>query len=166
MNKDATTQTYNLFVEGAAAPTGKSIVVKKGSIVEECGIVSLAPSTCNPKAQLATKQTYRFEDCIIEIELDPCTGDPGTPNVISGSCEVDSAPVGTLTVSVNGSDPEVVTLGEGWVSFGENSCTTTLISGLSVTTCTCTSTTDCTKKKSNGTYYCPESKYSICAPYQ
>ena len=165
MNKDSTTQTYNLFVEGAATATGKSIVVKKGTVIEECRIVSLAPAICNPKAQLATKESFQFEDCTVEIELDPCTGEPG-PATITGPCEVDSAPIGTLSLSINGGTPQVVTVGDGWISSGENSCSTKLFNGTSYTTCTCTATTDCSVKKADGTYFCPESKYAICAPYQ
>jgi len=165
MNKDSDTGYFDLIVEGSAAAVGKSIVVKKGTVIEECRIASLAPSTCNPKAQLATKESFQFEDCTVEIELDPCTGEPG-PATITGPCEVDSAPIGTLSLSINGGTPQVVTVGDGWISSGENSCSTKLFYGTSYTTCTCTATSDCSVKKADGTYFCPESKYSLCAPYQ
>ena len=153
MNKDATTQTYNLFVEGAASATGKSIVIKKGTVIEECSIVSLAPSTCDPKSQQAAKETFQFEDCLVEIEIDPCTGEPGDATVLSGDCAIDSGPIESLQLVINGTTQNV-TVGKGWISSGENSCTTTLYLGRKYTTCTCKDASDCTVKNSNGQFIC------------
>lgn len=153
MNKDSTTQTYNLFVEGAASATGKSIVVKKGTLIEECQIASLAPSTCDPKAQQAAKETFQFEDCLVQIELDPCTGQPGDATVLTGDCAIDSGPIESLQLVINGTTQNV-TVGKGWISSGDNSCTTTLYLGKKYTTCTCKDASDCTVKNSNGQFIC------------
>jgi hypothetical protein len=153
LNKRADTGTFDLNVKGQAGLIGKSIVVKKGSIIEECRIASLGPSTCNPKAQQAAKETFTFDDCVVEIELDPCTGEPGVATVVSGDCAIDTGPVESLQIVINGTTQNV-TVGEGWISSGENSCTTRLFGGKKYTTCTCKDDSDCSVKNSAGQFIC------------
>lgn len=158
LNRKSATQTYDLIVRGEAVAVDSSIVVKKGrNCIEECRIASLGtppPPICDPKAQQAAKETFQFEDCIIEIPLDPCTGEPGEPNVISGTCATDSAPIGTLQLVLNGGVTQNVTIGDGWISSGENSCTTRMFNGTSYTTCTCADVSDCSVKKKDGSLLC------------
>ena len=153
MNKEADTDSFNLLVEGAAAATGSSIVIKKGKIIEACRIASLGASNCNPKAQQAARETFQFEDCTVEIELDPCTGEPGDATVVSGDCAIDSGPIESLQIVINGTTQNV-TLGTGWISSGDNSCTTTLYLSRKYTTCTCRDASDCLVKNSNGQFIC------------
>lgn len=149
--------TYTLIVHGEAVATDSSIVIKKGkNLIEECRIVSLGtppPPACDPKAQQAAKQVFEFDGCIVEIDLDPCTGEPGDARVVSGDCAIDSGPVSSLQLVINGT-AQNVTVGEGWISSGENSCSTTLFRTKSYTTCTCTEASDCFVKNSDGTYIC------------
>jgi hypothetical protein len=157
LNKEADKAYLRVIAEGEAVAVGRSIVVKKGSVVEECRIASLAPPPvpyCDPKAQQNAKETFQFEDCIIEIPLDPCTGEPGEPSVISGDCATDSAPIGTLQLVLNGGVTQNVTIGDGWISSGENSCTTRMFNGTSYTTCTCADASDCAVKKKDGSPLC------------
>lgn len=153
LNKQSDTQTFDLVARGAPSLVGKSIVIKKGSIIEECRIASMGPTTCNPKAQQAAKETFTFDDCIVEIELDPCTGEPGVATVVSGDCAIDSGPVETLQIVINGTTQNV-TVGDGWISSGENSCTTRLFGGKKYTTCSCKDDSDCDVKNSAGTFIC------------
>lgn len=158
LNTKSATQTYDLITRGEAVAVDGSIVIKKGkSLIEECRIASLGtlqPPICDPKAQQTAKETFQFEDCIIEIPLDPCTGEPGEPNVISGDCATDSAPIGTLQLVLNGGVTQNVTIGDGWISSGENSCTTRMFNGTSYTTCTCADASDCLVKKKDGSPLC------------
>jgi hypothetical protein len=153
MNDDGDTEHYTLSVVGPAALHPSSIVIKKGKVQEWCRISALGVSTCNSKAQQATKKTFEFEDCIVQIELDPCTGEPGEASVISGACAIDSGPVESLQLVINGTTQNV-TVGDGWISSGENSCTTTLFGGKKYTTCTCKDLSDCSVKNSSGAYIC------------
>jgi hypothetical protein len=153
MNKEADTGTFDLVVKGAAGLIGKSIVIKKGTTIEECRIASLGPTTCNPKAQQAAKETFTFDDCVVEIELDPCTGEPGVATVVSGDCAIDSGPIESLQIVINGTTQNV-TVGDGWISSGENSCTTTLFGGKKYTTCSCRDASDCSVKNSAGAFIC------------
>jgi hypothetical protein len=155
MNNNADTGAFDLVVQGSAAAVGKSIVIKKGNVVEACRIASLGSPTvsCNPKAQQATKETFKFEECEIEIELDPCTGEPGDATVVSGDCAIDSGPVETLQLVINGTTQNV-TVGQGWISSGDSSCTTTLFGGRKYTTCTCKDASDCSVKNSDGHFIC------------
>lgn len=157
LNAKDSTLTYPVVVRGAAVAIDSSIVVKKGrNIIEECRIASLGtlpPPECNPKEQLPAKKVFEFEGCIIEIALDPCTGDPGEAQVLSGDCGIDTGPIETLQLVINGTTQNV-TVGEGYISSGENSCTTTLIGKQKYTTCTCLDVSDCLVKNSNGTCLC------------
>ncbi len=153
MNKEADTGTFDLVAKGAAGLIGKSIVIKKGTTIEECRIASLGPTTCNPKAQQAAKETFTFDDCVVEIELDPCTGEPGVATVVSGDCAIDSGPIESLQLVINGTTQNV-TVGDGWISSGENSCTTTLFGGKKYTTCSCKDLSDCSVKNSAGQFIC------------
>jgi hypothetical protein len=157
LNTKDNTGFYPLIVRGAAVAIDSSIVVKKGrNNIEECRIASLGtlpPPECNPKEQLPAKKVFEFEGCVIEITLDPCTGDPGEAQVLSGDCGIDSGPVESLQLVINGTTQNV-TVGEGYISSGENSCTTTLIGKQKYTTCTCLDVSDCLVKTSNGTCLC------------
>jgi hypothetical protein len=106
-----------------------------GGTVEEC------PSVCEPKAQQKTKDTFQFEDCVIAIALDPCSGTPGEATVVTGGCYVSATPVQNLQLIVNGT-PQPVTIASGWASSGGSSCTTRFYPGTAYTVCTCTSSGD------------------------
>jgi hypothetical protein len=153
MNKSSDTHTFDLAARGAPNLVGKSIVVKKGSIIEECRIASFGPTTCDPKAQQTAKETFTFDDCVVEIEIDPCTGEPGVATVVSGDCAIDTGPVESLQLVINGTTQNV-TVGDGWISSGENSCTTRLYGGKKYTTCSCVDESDCSVKNSTGAFIC------------
>jgi hypothetical protein len=143
LNKNDLTQTYNLTVEGEAIAVSSSIVVKKGRTIEDCGIASLgtAPVVCDPKAQQSSKETFVFEDCEVEIEVDPCTGAPGDAIVVSGDCEVSGYAITDLELVINGV-PQTVNVGDGWLSSGENSCTTRFYRRKPYVICDCTDASD------------------------
>jgi hypothetical protein len=143
LNKNDFTQTYNLTVEGEAIAVSSSIVVKKGRTIEDCGIASLgtAPVVCDPKAQQSSKETFMFEDCEVEIEVDPCTGAPGDAIVVSGDCEVSGYAITDLELVINGV-PQTVNVGDGWLSSGENSCTTRFYRRKPYVICDCTDASD------------------------
>ena len=153
LNKSPEKGTFDLVVRGPASLVGKSIVVKKGTTIEECRIASLGPAPCNPKAQQATKRSFKFEDCVVEIELDPCTGEPGAAAVVDGDCAIDEGPIESLQLVINGTTQNV-TVGEGWISSGVGSCNTTLFQGRKYTTCSCTNIEDCSVKNSAGQFIC------------
>lgn len=160
MNENADTKKYQLSVVGDAAPQASSIVVKKGRVMEECRIASLGPTTCDPKAQQASKETFAFDGCEVEITLDPCTNKPLSSRVVSGDCAVGEVEIQTLELVINGvSQP--VTVGDGWLSSGENSCTTRWFNRQPYVTCSCTNTSDCLVKKSDGSCLCEGQ--GICA---
>jgi hypothetical protein len=138
--------TFNLVVEGEAIAVASSIVVKKGRVIEECGISSLGSQVvvCDPKAQQSSKETFQFGDCEIEIAIDPCTGAPGDATVVEGSaetCKVDSVAITDLQVVING-EAQNVTVGDGWLSSGENSCTTRFYRRKPYVICDCTDASD------------------------
>jgi hypothetical protein len=141
LNKNSETQLFDLIVEGDASPITSSIVVKKGKVIEECRIASLGPLTVDLKAQLTTKETFQFDDCEVEIAINPFTGQPGEASVISGDCAVSAEPVQNLQLVINGQAQEVNT-GDGWLSTGTDSCTTRLYRGVSYVTCNCKNATD------------------------
>jgi hypothetical protein len=136
------TSTFDLLVEGDASVTTSSMAVKKGlTTVEACKIVSLDVPDYNPKAQLTTKETFQFKDCEVQIEINPFTGDPGTATVVSGDCVIDAPPIETLQLVINGT-PQNVTIGDGWVSSGESSCTTRFVRSKPYVVCDCRDATD------------------------
>ena len=143
LNKESETGSFNLVVEGEAIAVGSSIVVKKGRTVEECGIASLGTAVvvCDPKAQQSSKETFMFEDCEVEIEVDPCTGAPGAATVISGDCMVSAEAITNLQLVING-ETQNVNVGDGWLSSGENSCTTRFYRRRPYVICDCTDSSD------------------------
>lgn len=160
MNKESDTVGYTLSVVGDAAAQASSVVIKKGRVIEECRIASLGPTTCDPKAQQASKETFTFDGCEVEITLDPCTNKPLSSRVVSGDCAVGEVEIQTLELVINGvSQP--VTVGDGWLSSGENSCTTRWFNRQPYVTCSCTNTSDCLVKKSDGSCLCEGQ--GICA---
>jgi hypothetical protein len=153
MNENSDTKAYSLSVVGDAAPQASSIVVKKGKVIEECRIASLGPTTCDPKAQQASKETFAFDGCEVEITLDPCTNKPLSSKVISGDCAVGKVEIQSLELVINGvSQP--VTVGDGWLSSGENSCTTRWFNRQPYVTCSCTNASDCLVQTADGSYLC------------
>ena len=157
LNKDSDTGTFDLYVQGdQAVATDSTIVVKKGRIVEECRIASLGSScepVCDPKAQTASKETFVFDDCEVEIALNPCTGDPLSATTVSGDCAVGEVSVDEIKLEINGVLQDV-TVGEGWLSSGEDSCTTRWFRRRPYVTCSCTNTSDCLVKTSSGSCLC------------
>lgn len=147
MNEEGETRTYKMSVQGDAGVFSSSIVVKKGKQIEECGIASLAllASTCDPKAQQTSKETFTFDDCEVEITLNPCTGEPLTSTVVSGDCAVGSIAIDEIKLEINGV-LQNVTVGEGWLSSGQDSCTTRWFNRQPYVTCSCTNVSDCLVK--------------------
>jgi len=146
MNQYDETVGYRLAVIGDAAAQASSIVVKKGKVIEECRIASLGPTTCDPKAQQASRETFTFDDCEIEITLDPCTNKPLSSKVLSGDCAVGQVEIDSLELVINGVAQPVI-VGEGWLSSGENSCSTKFTrAGDAYITCSCTTVSDCLVK--------------------
>jgi hypothetical protein len=140
--RPAGTATFDLLVEGDASVTTSSIAIKKGfTTVEACKIVSLDVPGFNPKAQLVTKETFQFKDCEVQIEINPYTGEPGPATVVSGECVIDSPPIETLQLVINGT-AQNVTVADGWVSSGEESCTTRFVRSKPYVVCDCRDATD------------------------
>jgi hypothetical protein len=164
MNQEAETDLFNLVVAGEAQPVGSSIVIKKGKTIEECRIASLGLQqvTCDPKAQQSSKETFTFGDCEVEITLNPCTGDPLSARTISGDCAIGAVSIDEIKIEINGVIQDV-TVGEGWLSSGNDSCTTRWFNRKPYVTCSCTNTTDCLVKASDGSCLC-EGK-GVCAPF-
>lgn len=162
MNQESDTVGYTLSVVGDAAPQASSIVVKKGKVIEECRIASLGPTTCDPKAQQASRETFTFDDCEVEITLDPCTNKPLSSRVISGDCAVGQVEIDSLELVINGVAQPVI-VGEGWLSSGENSCSTRFTrAGDAYVTCSCTTVSDCLVK---GTNSCICAGKGVCASF-
>jgi hypothetical protein len=166
LNEEGDTGTFDLYVQGdQAVATGSTIVVKKGRIVEECRIASLGAScepVCDPKAQTASKETFVFDDCEVEIALNPCTGDPLSATTVSGDCAVGAVSVDEIKLVINGTTQNV-TVGEGWLSSGEDSCTTRWFRRRPYVTCSCTNVSDCLVKTSNNSCLC--AGQGICAGF-
>ena len=101
------------------------------------------PPPCDPKEQKATKESFQFNDCEIEVDLDPCTGEAGEARVVSGDCVIDVQPVESLQLVINGVTQNVTT-GDGWISSGDHSCTTKVnrLTKTAYTVCDCTTATD------------------------
>jgi len=106
-----------------------------GGSVDEC------PSVCEPKSQQTTMDTFRFEDCLIQIALDPCSGAPGEATVVEGGCAIHRVEVENLQLIINGT-PQAVTIANGWLSSGSSSCTTRFYGRISYMVCTCTNPDD------------------------
>lgn len=124
------------IINGAITRDTSELAVRLGGgIVEECPIV------CEPKAQQPTMDTFRFEDCLVQIALDPCSGVPGDATVVEGGCYVHRTEVENLQLIINGT-PQPVTIANGWVSSGSASCTTRFYGRTSYMVCTCTSPED------------------------
>ena len=157
LNEESETGKFDLYVQGdKAVATDSTIVVKKGRIVEACRIASLGSScepVCDPKAQTASKETFVFDDCEVEIALNPCTGDPLSATTVSGDCAVGAVSVDEIKLEINGVLQDV-TVGEGWLSSGEDSCTTRWFRRKPYVTCSCTNVSDCLVKTSNNTCLC------------
>jgi hypothetical protein len=111
-----------------------------------CRIASLGnppPPICDPKAQQTSKETFTFNDCEIEVAIDPCTGESGEATVLSGDCVIDVQPVDSLQLVINGVTQNVTT-GDGWISSGDNSCTTKInrLTKTAYTVCDCKDSSD------------------------
>jgi hypothetical protein len=164
MNKDAQTGFFELIVTGDAQPIESSVVVKKGKVIEECRIVSLGldPVVCDPKAQQASKETFTFDDCEVEIALNPCTGEPLTATTVSGNCAVGAVSIDEIKLEINGVLQDV-TVGEGWLSSGDDSCTTRWFNRKPYVTCSCTNVSDCLVKTSDNNCLC--AGQGVCASF-
>jgi hypothetical protein len=166
LNDENDTGKFDLYVQGdKVVATDSTIVVKKGRIVEECRIASLGSScepVCNPKAQTASKDTFVFDDCEVEIALNPCTGDPLSATTVSGTCAVGAVSIDEIKIEINGVLQDV-TVGEGWLSSGEDSCTTRWFNRKPYVTCSCTNVSDCLVKTSNNSCLCAGK--GICAGF-
>jgi hypothetical protein len=167
LNDENDTGKFDLYVQGdQAVATDSTIVVKKGRIVEACRIASLGAScepVCDPKSQTASKETFVFDDCEVEIALNPCTGDPLSATTVSGDCAVGAVSVDEIKIEINGVLQDV-TVGEGWLSSGEDSCTTRWFRRRPYVTCSCTNLSDCFVKTSGGSCLCA-GKGSCVGPF-
>ena len=132
---------FDLVVQGTKKAESGSIVVKKGKVIEQCGIAALGlPSDIDPHQQVATTQTYTFKGCKLTIPVDANTGVPGDATLEGQSCKfvANNEDVTALSVSVNGASIGSGTwASDGGFSTGQNSCTNRIVSGRLYTICDC-----------------------------
>jgi len=137
---------FDLIAHDTLQAVDSSIVVKKGSVFEDCLIESLGHpfEVFDPHAQVTTSQTYNFEGCSVTIPTDVETGEGGVASITGNGCVfvANGQPVGNAQLLVNGQSVGFGTNGTGAFSTGTDSCTTRVINNKLYTWCTCTGTTD------------------------
>ena len=143
INKNVEKGAFELVVTGLKALRGKSIVVKKGKIQERCSIASLGQDDFDVNALRPTSQELFFKGCTVTIPTDPITGEGGAATISGPGCKfvANGDPVGNAQLVVNGINVGDGLTGDGFLSNGQGSCTTKIISRRLYTWCTCADVT-------------------------
>jgi len=156
-NQQSKVTTFTVTVVGKRLPITTSVVVRKGNSQGSCRIVGFGledtttTGDCvhqcgafDPNQSIRKIETFKFKGCEVSFEFDTATGDVTDFSVapVPGSGAVCTPKQGLISeLLLNGGiispgDPnENVTFGDGWISSGNDSCTTRLISGRYYTVC-------------------------------
>jgi hypothetical protein len=146
VNPDAYTGEFWLVVEKSKGAVLESIVAKKGSCVKPFAIAGLGYDV-NPFAATQKTETVNFKGCAVTFVRDILTGavlsaalDPDqstlplchSTNASPCCSDVIISDVDKLSLSLNVpgvGDLGTGQIGDGYISSGENSCTTRVIGG-------------------------------------
>ncbi len=145
---------FTLTVSGKREPIETSVVVRKGNSLGSCaiegfGFEDTSAGSCvhqcgdfDEHQSVVKTEIFKFKMCEISFDFDTLTGEvvafAATPIPPSNQpCSTKVTPVGQLTISGEGidADSEIVSFGDGWISSGNDTCITRLISGTRYTTC-------------------------------
>lgn len=157
-NQSTKASAFSLSVDGRRKPIATSVVVKKGSSQAACRIVGFGledsaggdacVSSCgsfNVNQTVTTAEIFKFKGCEVKFTFNLMTGQVTNFSLVAdttpgGSCTINGAtggPVTDLFVSggpLGGTDTDV-TFGDGWISSGENSCSTRFVGGRYYSVC-------------------------------
>jgi hypothetical protein len=144
INRSAATQKFWVLAKGTRQPIETSIALKKGTTVKSFAIVGLGLDT-NAFQTAKKTETVNFKGCAVDFVYDSVTGavqsaalnevqsmDRCIGGEPAGTCcsEVISTDVGNLTLNLNVAGVGNLGLGrfgDGYISSGDNSCTTRVI---------------------------------------
>jgi hypothetical protein len=125
------------------------VQVRKGGHVGGCQILGLGPeptappvpASCVPSCggfdenqSIRKVETFKFKGCEVTFEFDLATGAVLEFDVTGIGCTPFEGDVSELQI-LGPNFQEFGTFGDGWISSGENSCTTRLIGGRYYTVC-------------------------------
>lgn len=156
-NRFAKAASFTLKVAGVRKPIITTVTVRKGSAQCAFPIVGIgleeppAPESCvnscgnfNPKQSVRKTELFKFEDCIMEFNYaaDGSVALEGgflvypAPGAAAGTvCTPKTGAVSEILVSHLPTGDNNGTFGDGWLSTGNNSCSTRLIGGAYYTVC-------------------------------
>jgi hypothetical protein len=145
VNPNASTSSFWVIVAGRKAAIQTSIAVKSGNCVKAYAVPGLGLDT-NPFQAVQKKETVNFKGCSVDFVYDAVTGavvsaslapppastkppcplgqNDGTCCAFNGGDDVSG-----LRLILNDRDLGAGQFGDGYISSGENSCTTRVIGG-------------------------------------
>ena len=138
VNPDSYTHRFWVVVDGSKAPVETSIVAKKGRSSKSFLIEGLG-LPINPFQALQKTETIVFKGCAVTFVFDALTGgvlsatndpDKSDPTATCSDVIVSTVDKLSLTLDVPGVGPlGLGKFGDGYISTGENSCTTRVVGG-------------------------------------
>lgn len=151
-NPNSSVQKFTIGVAGIRNPSPTTVATKKGYNVSMCRILGMGLENVTSPFQTTRKfDTKIFKGCAVRFELDPNSPNPEAPTVLSAELDLSASTKPSCSVSDNGpgtccsellvNDISALNLsigqtslgtpkfGSGYISSGENSCTSYVIGG-------------------------------------
>lgn len=145
-NPTSSVQKFTIGLAGVRNPSPTTVGVKKGSRVALCTIQGIGlDNVASPFQTTAKIETKVFKGCAVTFQLDPATGavlsaqldlNASTKPLCQGgeqpgTCcsDVLSNDISALQLTLNGTSLGTPKFGNGYISSGENSCTSYVIGG-------------------------------------
>ncbi len=145
-NPNASVQKFSIGVAGVRNPSPTTVATKKGYNVSLCRILGMGLENVTSPFQTTQKvDTKVFKGCAVSFVLDPTTG-----QVVSAALDLDASSkplckggeqpgtccsdlltndISALEISLGGTSLGTPKFGNGYISSGENSCTSYVIGG-------------------------------------
>jgi len=146
-NPNSSANTFAIGLAGERKPGPTTVATRKGLLrLGQCTILGIGlEGVASPDQTTQTTENINFKGCVVQFTRDPATGevvkaqlltdfgDSGiaceSPTLNIGDKTIDPKPVGEIEVFVAGKDLGPGKFGDGFVSTGNDSCTTRVIGG-------------------------------------
>jgi len=146
-NPNSSAKTFAIGLAGERKPGPTTVATRKGLLrLGQCTILGIGlEGVASPDQTTQTTENINFKGCVVQFTRDPATGevvkaqlltdfgDSGiaceSPTLNIGDKTIDPKPVGEIEVFVAGKDLGPGKFGDGFVSTGNDSCTTRVIGG-------------------------------------